>query len=108
MTDISLVIGWKFNHQEGMRCKEIDGVMTIVEFPNGIPTQADQDGWTAEYNARDEVGERHEKAYKQELKNSRVLRAIIRSINDGSLVTGANLSKAALKTIIKANMNGNG
>jgi len=45
MTDIGRVIGWKFNHQEGMCTKE--GVITA--FPNGIPSQADQDKWTAEY-----------------------------------------------------------
>lgn len=47
---ISDVIGWKFNHQSGMRCKEIDGVMTIIEFPGGIPSQTNQDLWTQEYN----------------------------------------------------------
>ena len=45
MTDISAVIGWKFNHQEGMGTR--DGVIT--EFPNGIPSQSDQDKWTKEY-----------------------------------------------------------
>ena len=45
MTDILQVIGWKFNHQEGMAV--FDGVIT--EFPNGIPSQADQDKWTKEY-----------------------------------------------------------
>ena len=44
---IGLVIGWKFNNQAGMSTS--DGVIT--EFPNGIPTQADQDSWTAEYEA---------------------------------------------------------
>jgi hypothetical protein len=44
---ISQVIGWKFNNQAGMSTK--DGVIT--EFPNGIPTQADQDLWTSEYEA---------------------------------------------------------
>ena len=48
---ISDVIGWKFNHQSGMRCKEVDGVMTIVEFPGGIPSQSLQNQWTDEYNA---------------------------------------------------------
>lgn len=48
---IADVIGWKFNHQAGMRCKEISGVMTIIEFPNGIPSQANQNLWTQEYNA---------------------------------------------------------
>ena len=47
MTDIGTVIGWKFNHQPGMSTRE--GVIT--EFPGGIPTQADQDTWTAEYEA---------------------------------------------------------
>jgi hypothetical protein len=51
MTTIAEVIGWKFNHQSGMRCAEVDGVLRIVEFPGGIPSQADQDTWTAEYEA---------------------------------------------------------
>ena len=42
---IAQVIGWKFNHQSGMATR--DGVIT--EFPNGIPSQADQDKWTKEY-----------------------------------------------------------
>jgi len=45
MTHIMNVIGWKFNHQEGMSTR--DGVITA--FPGGIPSQADQDTWTAEY-----------------------------------------------------------
>ena len=47
MSNIGAVIGWKFDHQSGM-CTS-DGVITA--FPNGIPTQADQDTWTAEYEA---------------------------------------------------------
>jgi len=50
MTAIAEAIGWKFNHQPGMRTK--NGV--IVEFPGGIPTQADQDLWTTEYEASDD------------------------------------------------------
>ena len=45
MINIGAVIGWKFNHQEGMSTR--DGVIT--DFPGGIPSQADQDTWTAEY-----------------------------------------------------------
>ena len=45
MIPIGLVIGWKFNHQDGMETR--DGVIT--EFPNGIPSQSDQDKWTKEY-----------------------------------------------------------
>ena len=44
---IAEVIGWKFNNQSGMTT--IDGVIT--EFPRGIPSQADQDTWTTEYEA---------------------------------------------------------
>lgn len=47
MTHISEVIGWKFNHQPGMSTR--DGVITA--FPGGIPSQADIDTWTAEYEA---------------------------------------------------------
>ncbi len=47
MTDISTVIGWKHNHQAGMATN--GGVIT--EFPGGIPSQALQDTWTAEYEA---------------------------------------------------------
>ena len=45
MSNIGTVIGWKHNHQSGMAT--MDGVIT--EFPGGIPSQADQDKWTAEY-----------------------------------------------------------
>ena len=47
MNNIGAVIGWKFNDQQGMITR--DGIIT--EFPNGIPTQADQDLWTTEYEA---------------------------------------------------------
>ena len=52
---IGAVIGWKFNHQEGMTT--IDGVINNfpitegVTLTNGIPSQADQDTWTTEYEA---------------------------------------------------------
>ena len=45
MSNIGAVIGWKFDHQSGMATR--DGVIT--EFPGGIPSQADQDKWTTEY-----------------------------------------------------------
>ena len=47
MSNIGAVIGWKHNHQSGMSTRK--GVIT--EFPGGIPSQADQDKWTAEYEA---------------------------------------------------------
>ena len=48
MTSIAEVIGWKFDYQPGM--STMDGVIT--EFPGGIPSQADQNKWTAEYEAQ--------------------------------------------------------
>jgi hypothetical protein len=58
---IAEVIGWKFNHQEGMETR--DGVIT--KFPDGIPSQADQDKWTAEYEAHVSAN-----AYKDKRKES--------------------------------------
>lgn len=45
---IAKVIARKFNNQEGMRTNA-DG--EIIAFPGGIPSQQDQDLWTAEYEA---------------------------------------------------------
>ena len=45
MNNIGAVIGWKFNHQPGM--VTYGGVIT--KFPGGIPSQSDQNKWTAEY-----------------------------------------------------------
>lgn len=42
--------------------------------------------------------------YDQTLKNSRVLKAFILCINDGSIVPGANVSVANLKAAIRAKM----
>lgn len=50
MTNIAEVIGWKFDHQPGMKTK--DGIIT--EFPGGIPSQTDQDLWTAEYETSED------------------------------------------------------
>lgn len=51
MANIAEVIAWKFNNQEGMRCEDDNsGLPVIVEFPGGIPSQAQQDAWTAEYD----------------------------------------------------------
>lgn len=42
--------------------------------------------------------------YNQVIQNQKVLKAVVLSINDGTLVPGANVSNAALKAIVKANM----
>ena len=47
MSSIGEAIGWKFNHQQGMSTK----AGAITDFPGGVPTQAEQDLWTAEYEA---------------------------------------------------------
>ena len=49
MSNIAQAIGWKFNHQPGMRCKEVKGVLKIVEFPGGVPSKDDQNSWLQEY-----------------------------------------------------------
>lgn len=45
MTNIGAVLEWKFPEQKGWFM--LAGVIT--KYPGGIPTQADQDTWTAEY-----------------------------------------------------------
>lgn len=45
MPNIADIIDWKFNAQEGM--ETINGIIT--KFPGGIPSQADQDAWSGEY-----------------------------------------------------------
>ena len=50
MTNIAQVLAWKYKGIEGIRCREINDVMTIIDFPGGIPSRADQDLWTQEYN----------------------------------------------------------
>ena len=70
MTNIAEVIGWKFNHQPGMNCRAIDGVLRIIAFPSGIPSQEDQDKWIAEYETylgEKAVADEHEKKIKAEM-----------------------------------------
>jgi hypothetical protein len=53
MATIAEVISWKFNNQPGMKCVD-DGTgkaNIIVDFPGGIPSKADQDKWTKEYES---------------------------------------------------------
>ena len=60
---IAEVLSWKFKDQAGMRTKDGE----IVDFPGGIPSQEDQDLWTAEYNdyiAKTQYKEQRAKAYK--------------------------------------------
>ena len=47
LDNIGDIIGWKFNHQEGMTT--VDGVIT--EFPDGIPSDEDIATWKKEYDA---------------------------------------------------------
>ena len=47
MSNMGATIYWKFPNTEGI--ETVDGVITA--FPNGIPSQADQDTWTTEYEA---------------------------------------------------------
>ena len=88
--NISQVIGWKFNHQDGMRCKEIGGAMTIIEFPGGIPSQVDQDLWIQEYNDWVAAGGLKDIQVEEEL-GSDVVRLIIETIvpmiQDGSIAS---------------------
>ncbi len=101
---IADVIGWKHNHQEGMRCKEVDGVLTIVEFPGGIPSQADQDLWTAEYEAAGGAVEIEKDRAVDFSTVDPFLKAVVLCINDGTIIPGANVAPAALKAAVRAKL----
>lgn len=86
--NIANVIGWKFNHQEGMRCKEMGGVMTIIEFPGGIPSKADQDLWAQEYNDWIAAGGLKDIQAESELGSDAIriiVETIVPMIQDGSI-----------------------
>ena len=102
--NIAQVIGWKFDNQPGMRCKEVDGVVTIVKFPGGIPTQEEQGAWLAEYDA---MGGDAELEKEERVNFSNVdpfLKAYVLAVNDGSIVPGSNMSAKQLKAAIKAKL----
>jgi hypothetical protein len=85
--NIAHVISWKFNDQPGMRCKEIDGVMTIIDFPGGIPSQAEQDQWIAEYAAAEPWKDQQ---IEEELGSDAIriiIETIVPMIQDGSITS---------------------
>lgn len=86
-----------------MGCKEIDGKLTIIEFPGGIPSQADQDLWTQEYNDWVTSGGLKDIQTEEEL-GSDVVRLVIETIvpmiQDGSITTK---TPSEIITMAKAN-----
>lgn len=88
---IAEVIGWKFSNQPGMRCAEINSVMRIVEFPGGIPSQAEQDAWTAEYQAYLSSDARKNDDAQRELDGVKALKALVLLLIDKGVFTLAEL-----------------
>lgn len=102
---LPFALAWKFNNQTGMRCQEIDGVMTIIEFPGGIPSLEDQALWMSEYEAWLLAG--GEKDLAANPSNAdRYLKALILALNNGSFVPGSNYTITQIKNIIRATING--
>lgn len=95
MSYISKVIGWKFNNQEGMSCR----VEEIVQFPGGIPTQIEQDAWTAEYEARDKTGEMLDSVDPKVLSIIESLTSRVLVLEGSQPITSSEF-KDSLKTII--------
>ena len=93
MTDIASVIGWKFNHQSGMSTR--DGVITA--FPGGIPTQAEQDLWTAEYEAYLPT-----KAWKQAMAGTDAIPRWAEDIISGDPPAQSTLDAVAAKKALRA------
>lgn len=101
--NIANVIGWKFNNQPGMKCKEVNGVMEIIDFPGGVPTGADQALWINEYTAWIDGGGLDDAA--SDIANiDPFLKALVLCLNDGSFVPGSNYNLSQIKASIKAKL----
>ncbi len=79
---IADVISWKFKDQDGMETKEVGGTLKITKFPGGIPSQSDQDSWTAEYIIVD-AKRKKKRLIKNSAKNE--LRKLDKNIDTGTL-----------------------
>lgn len=79
MTDIMNTIIWKFG--------AVPGVVvlgdTITSYPGGIPSQADQDKWTAEYEAQIPAMEWKKKMIDSDSLMPRYLEDHLRDDHDG-------------------------
>ena len=80
--------------------EDIQGRESLSESDNNILQTVIDDHDPADLDPGPSVDE----VYDQAMLNNKLLKAIVLSINDGSLVTGANVSGAELKTIIKAKL----
>jgi hypothetical protein len=86
--NIAQVLSWKFPNQQGMICREdMQGVLRIVEFPGGIPTQVDQDMWTAEHAAYVASDVSKNDAAQRELDNQMALKAVALVLIDKGVFT---------------------
>jgi hypothetical protein len=105
VSNIAEVIDWKFDGQAGMRCKAnpVTGILEIVEFPGGIPSQADQDLWTTEYEARDIGAERVDRAFPQTDVAQVIFQAFLEIANRLDVLEGGlgDIAPAQLKTWLK-------
>jgi len=98
MTNIAEVIAWKFNNQSGMATS--DG--KITQFPGGIPTQAEQDAWTLEYEARDINAERVDKAFSEQDIHKMIFEGFFEVANRLQAIEGKQpLERSQLKTWFK-------
>lgn len=92
---IAEIIGWKFNNQPGMRCKEVDGVMTIIEFPNGIPSKEDQDVWATEYEAYLVIAELEASLKATDADMPRIVEDLIDTLITKGIIVESDLPQAA-------------
>ena len=93
MANIGAVIGWKFSHQAGMETKN----NKITAFPGGIPSQSDQDAWTAEYEAHLAATAYQEKRRAAYPELAEQLDMLFRDIAANKVTTDGELYKALAK-----------
>lgn len=103
MTTISNpeALSWKFPGVEGIKTRNGE----IIDFPGGIPTQVEVDGWVAEYNARDIDAERVERSFQPTDRDVVLFELLFELINRVLTLEGnAVITRAQFKAFLKSKL----
>lgn len=104
--NLPAVLAWKFSGVSGITCRENEERtdMECIAHPDGIPSQAQIDQWTAEYEAAGGVVEEQKEREAERLQRDPIIKAIVKALNKGTFIPGSNHPPAELKAIIKAEL----
>lgn len=103
MTTISNpeVLSWKHPGLEGIKTRNGE----IIDFPGGIPTQAEVDAWLAEYNARDTDAERVERSFQPTDRDVVLFETLFELVNRVLVLEGgAVITRPQFKSFLKSKL----